>query len=291
MKDESPERRTIEELAALCEFEPTLRALYVEGVRDRGFWQHVVACHMPGVDVVVYDIDVVQVESDALVELDLPNSRRGRVIALGHLIPGYAGLTCVADSDFDWLLGSYPSSPAVLYTDFTSKDLYAFDEVVVQKFLRVVLCLDATQYRGILDVFDGVLRELFYLRTANVALNWNMEWLSPRKLLERVGRGVRFDREVFVERYLHKNGRLPARAEFEGKLRELREIAVADRRYVIRGGDYFELLAWYLADNLPGALGKYRDADVLGQALLGAIEGENLKQSEVCARLRARLVP
>src|SRR5437660_239969 len=124
------ERRTIEELAARYELEPTLRDVYVEGsfvvaMVDEALKQ--AGRH----NAAVYEISTVDVPPEVLRKHGLPDGNKGRVIALCFELDGHVTLpnqvTGLVDRDYDAVLGrSYPNR-LLLVTDYSCMEMYCFE--------------------------------------------------------------------------------------------------------------------------------------------------------------------
>lgn len=105
---------------------------------------------------------------------------------------------CIADRDFDDLIGSSSiESELLLFTDYTSIEMYLFDSNIIEKFFRLALHRDEIAAVNILQNISPFLEEMFLLRAANESLSYGMEWLSleslKRCVKKRKGGSMEFD--------------------------------------------------------------------------------------------------
>ena len=167
-------RWTIDELVARYEYEPSTCELFVEGLRDQHFYKwylkevgkgHVSVLHIDSVDITEGDLE----------SLELSAGNRNRVIALALLLDSLLATThpcvrCVADSDFDFVLQSRIWSSHLVYTDYTSIELYSYDRNVLIKTLSLALNIGEGETELLQNNMSLILRELFIVRAANQRL-------------------------------------------------------------------------------------------------------------------------
>ena len=243
-------RRSIEELLARYDLEPTLRDLYVEGIRDKAVY----GWYLRGTgheDVSVYDIGSVDVSSELLSSHGLGSGNRERVIALAlELDSDFAAtlpyVRCVADSDFDFVLDTRTDARHLLYTDYTSIDLYTYDKELLGKVLLLGFGLPDSELELLLGAMSSMLKELFAVRATNRLLGWEMSLVSFTRCCTIDGPKISFDSNVFLTRCLNNASRLGERDKFESAYRELVSTQLDDDRKGIHSGDFLELLGWYL---------------------------------------------
>ena len=126
------EFRRVAELAALYELEPTLRDVFVEGPSDRGLLKAFLNSHNRR-DVSVYSIDTVEIDGGDLQREQLPDNNRSRVIYLAAAleretsVPLRSRVVCIADADLDHVRGIRRDHELLIYTDYTSLEISAFD--------------------------------------------------------------------------------------------------------------------------------------------------------------------
>ena len=277
-------RRSIDDLLARYRLEPRLRDLYVEGVADRALY----SWYLDGIgisSVAVYPIEAVDVNSVALCLHGFDGGHRNRVLALAlELDRGFSdvlsGVRCIADSDYDFLVGRSCCSGHLLYTDYTSVELYAWDQSCLQKVFMLTFRGSQADLLQFWNSASIVLREGFLLRAANNLLKWEMRLPRLISCCEVSGSTIKFDWADYLGRLLQSAGRWHDRERFVRVVERLRLKEVADVRQCMSGEDFLELLGWYCRKRW-GWDGYRRDARSARALLfpsveLSALSSENL---------------
>ena len=243
-------RRTIEELIARYELEPELRDLFVEGPSDRIIYSwYLRKCGYKQVG--VFEIDSVDIPRELLDTYDLHTGNRSRVIVLAlELDRNFTSMLehvrCIADSDFDFILDIHHYSGHLIYTDYTSVDMYTYKEELLNKLLCLAFDHSDNQARSVFVSMTSVLRQLFIIRAVNKKLDWGMTFPRFTRCCRVRNSKIIFNRGEFVNRSLSSNQR-QKKADLFGKLYDtLETVMLSDIRKSIHGDDYFELLGWYL---------------------------------------------
>ena len=243
-------KRRLSEFLTIYHFEPDLRDLYLEGVQDTllydWFLQQTLAQ-----DVAVYSIDSIEISSDVLRRHKLRNGNRSRVIALSLELDRefpcpLSRVRCVADSDFDFVLGCVHKSNHLLYTNVTSWELYLYEADVIEKILSIGYRIRHSDFSLLFDSMSVALTDMFLIRASNQLLRWGMHILSMLRWCSTDGMRISFDRESFVNQCLINNSRSSSRDEFDRTLLSLRKPAASDPRQSIHKKDLSELLDWYI---------------------------------------------
>lgn len=220
-------RRRIDELKVRYARHPEFRDIYVEGASDK-FWVEWVLSRSGVSNVVVYDVDTVFIPPDMLAKHGFHEGEDGkkeRVVTLAYELQNHvahpAQVTCIADRDYDILLGRNYASPLLLMTDYCCQEAYLLNEQVMEKFLRVVIGCSVSPQTFLNNLFE-VLQPLHLFRAANLALRWGMGWLAPERACRVEGDLLKFQHDDFVYKYLNSGSRLSQKQEFLDKCDELR---------------------------------------------------------------------
>jgi hypothetical protein len=295
---ESEYRHKFEELVARYELEPDLRDIYVEGTTDKDLIEWFLK-QKGQQDFAIYVIDTVDIPAERLNELELNNNRRDRVIALAldiqrqlSEIPSH--LTCIADKDFDWLFQKNYECDILLFTDYSSLEMYLFNEKVLDKFMTLALGLSNPPVNEILDNLSKVLEELFLIRATNEALNLKMTWLKEKDLgncCSLKGTAIEFQTESFIAKYLNKNNQYNSQLIFVTKVQELKRNSITERRCKIRGHDFIALLCWHIKNKIAKNRKIFHDPKNVAVNLLLCVEAEELAKEHLFQRLLERLSP
>jgi Protein of unknown function (DUF4435) len=294
MEDEK--RRRLQELIARYELEPSLCDVYVEGLTDKYLIQWFL--DKLGIDnYAIYEIDTVEISTNELFQLGLNDSNRSRVIALALQLGDYfrgnlPSVTCVADRDFDYLLGSSEfDSDLLLFTDYTSIEMYLFNSSVLEKFVQLALRTHNLTSFQIIRNITPILEEMFLLRATNHDLNYGMEWLvrsALKRCLKRKGDRVEFNSNDFLEKYLNKNSRIGDKSNFLCKVQELRQKNIEEIKNKVRGHDFIDLLCWYIEPHLPSSRKGFIEPDVSFGALLCCLDIDYLMEERLFQELAKR---
>ncbi|WP_432103738.1 hypothetical protein [Streptomyces sp. bgisy091] len=170
MQDDNP-RRTLDELATLYELEPEIKDIYVEGRSDKNFLEvHI----LPGATSLLCNIfavsDRVHIPDGELIKSGLMVGNRSRIIwlaqQLADRIPGHASAVLVADKDFSSLgADKAQETHGLLYTDYSSMEAYALNELTISKLLRI--SVGAPPYvtaSSLISAIKATLISLFVIR-------------------------------------------------------------------------------------------------------------------------------
>ena len=285
-----PPRRTIYELVTMYELEPELRDIFVEGPRDRVLYSwYLQKCGYS--DVEVSEINSIEITRETLEAYDLGNGNRARLIALAHELDSeftsiLRFVRCVADSDYDFLLDSHRHANHLLYTDYTSVDMYTYDDELLRKVLRLGFNRLEMQVKELLDSITPILIETFIVRAANEKLKWGMSLPEFTRCCKVQGSRIVFDKDVYVTRCLNKNKRRSESTTFNRVREELKAVHLDDFRKSIIGNDYFELLGWYLRKRC-GWRGYARDQRSVMFILLLALDDRVLFKEGLFAKVNA----
>jgi hypothetical protein len=289
------EKRSIDDLIALYELEPSIRDIYVEGKFDKCLIEWFLS-EFNQSNYAIYDVDTVDIPAASLFSQGLLDNNRSRVIFLAIYIhrrlPTTKSLTCIADKDFSFLLGGEEfDCPFLLFTDYTSIDIYLFNEVVLDKFFCLVVRLPKLTAKDILSRVSYILEELFLIRATNQALDLGMQWLEFTRCCNHNSGNIEFQTEDFIERYLNKNSKLAEKQIFKDKITELRTNSnLLDVRCKIRGKDFIEILCFYIKNYLPNSRAKFADPEVIQGSLLGCLNASLLAQENLFQQLLRILV-
>lgn len=286
------ERRTLEELITRYHLEPELRDIYVEGKTDKILLEWFL--EQKGVEnFAVYEIDTVEIPTQKLFEYGLNDSNRSRAIALALEIQNQAELpyfTCIADKDFDWLFGKNYTCNSLLFSDYTSLEMYLFNEFILDKFFRLSLRLTKLEAKTVLTKLSQILEEVFLIRATNEALLFNMEWLQDFGGCCQINKNeIKFDSEKFIQKYLNKNSKMSEHILFITKLKELRTKKLKDTRYQIHGHDFIELLCLYIRPYLRKEIKNSYNSEILAGGLLGCVDADYLMQETLFQKLFERM--
>ena len=273
------ETKSIEELMALYELEPSVTDIYVEGDTDKYFVEWFLFRHHWS-HVNVYSIDIVEVPDEVLRRHNLPiHSNRSKVIALSlELFSRFdtnIKVMCIADRDFEDALPSVSPPPILHFTDGNSLETYSFNQLGLSKLVSVVLGGFPISPAEMQRCLAEVLRQVYAIRMANVKLKWNMEDIPFTRYVEIAGTRIQFNAEAFTRAYIQKNDRWKNRSQFERVFKECLLSLTPDDARNARGHDLCELIL-HLVRRLRRDR-KFGNRETLEGVLLGAVETADLE--------------
>jgi len=286
----SPESRSLEELVTLYELEPGLRDIYVEGSSDQSVLEWYL--DVEGLRrVVVKNIDHVEIPAAMVLGRGLEDNQRGRVIALAHYLDekfggSFSATTCVADGDFDHINSKTHGSKLVLLTDYTSMEMYFFNEESIKKLLKLALPKFPKTAKEVLTEITPVLETLFLVRMANSRLRWGLAGVNHEKCCRILDDRVDFDSDEYMNRSLRTKGRYIDKAEFVESMRMSKELLTSDPRLQIHGHDFIGFLTWYIRQHKGF---KWVRDDMVERALFASAEASRLTKEGLFLALSERL--
>lgn len=273
--------------------EGSLRNVFVEGTTDRKLISWFL--EEAGVRAQVFEIDAVVVPRSETSRLGLPNNNRGRVMALANLLADGSGscpaqATFVVDADFDYLFGEESRLPGVLITDGASCETYFFNDPCIRKFFALSAGLGGEEAERVKRQLEELLTRTFLIRAAVERLKLGLEKLEVTKAIEVEKDGsMTFDEDLYLERYLDKNGKRKMLPALKAELETVRKLAVnvKDPRRLIHGHELVDLIS-HVTRRITSRSHLHSPDDVAIELALSC-EFEALKGEHMLALLLSRL--
>jgi hypothetical protein len=287
---EDPINWTLDELTALYQLHPELCDVYVEGDSDQGLVSWFLE-EKGRKRTAVYPASVVTLPPELVLAHGLPHpSRRSEAIVLALELEVRCSpnlhVTAIADLDFDCVLKKHRTGALLLFTDYTSMEMYAFSAPIVSKLLRILAPRAKITGAEVLSRITELLKTLFALRLANHELGFGLTWLSHAKCTRLKNGEIQFDFEDYVARYLNAGGKRAHSTMFGDKVGEIKRRLLADARLQIRGHDFIEVLAWYLCKSFKSC--KDLTPNHLKGLLMVQLAAEDLESEELFKALLKR---
>jgi len=283
------ERRTIDELATRYILEPELRDIYVEGPRDKKLFKWFLNKSEFN-NIEIYEINSIDISDDLINTLGLQSGNRDRLIALSVELERFLPISikyvlCIADSDFDFLLGRKYGPRYLLYTDYTSIEIYFYYEQIIEKILLFSVHRDTIEIPALMEILTEILQELFIIRSANEKLGWGLTWVDFIKNCKIKNGLIEFDVRKFIEKYLLKNNKLDRINEFIETCEELKKVKVETHKHRIHGEDYFELLGWYISKLVHNGGHHYRNEQIMRTIIFQSANVRELTNEKMFEKL------
>lgn len=249
-------KRSLQELIVRYRLESDIFDIYVEGKEDSYFYKCFLKC-LGIKNFVVYEISTVRFNEGDLFKYRLSNSKKLKVVFLAkeleeNLPRSSHKIICVVDADFDHFLNIKYAYDYLLSTDFTSIEMYLYDEMAVDKFFDIVIRkTNSVNSKIFLENLSVPLRQLFLVRVANELLQTGKTWPKLKNDMFEFSDGAVFLKmSDFLDRYLQNNALLKER--FNKIIEEKRDSVLKDPRMGIHGKDFLDLLWIYINEKFNG---------------------------------------
>ena len=295
MNSELP-RRSIPELVALYELEPTLRDVVTEGETDKAFIRWFLdSVHGNANEVSVYSVDELDVPAHIVAAHGLAIGNRSELIALCLEIEKRMGrdsrnLTGIIDSDADCLFGATCNCSLVLRSDFSCLEMYLLDERCLGKMLKLSFPKVQISPAQVIAQLAPILRDLFLTRAANQKLALGAKWIDFGSFVDVQRCKLSLRLAEFHRSFLQNSGLWHRRTDLGRVIDVLRTLLPGDPRHESNGHDALCLLGYFLR----GVYKKAKDADrthphVLVHILTCSIETDDVKWHPMFVALLARV--
>lgn len=264
----SDDRWSVDELLTRYELEPGIADVFVEGQFDRDVLQR---CFEDSGERgrVAYPIEVVDVPSATLRAHGLTPGRKQEVIALARelgVLPDPRAYRCLVDRDLDHWFGALENTPRLVWTRYTSIDLYFYGAKTLNDLLLVAAKCVVPNWSKLEVSLEAALITLFAFRLADRELGLTLRWISFDRCLSLTKGAIVLDSAEYVQRLLAANRKTSEKAKFLAAVGKWSGAVPSDKRQFVRGHDYVELIAW--AIRKLGGLREFQSADAVERLLV-----------------------
>ena len=267
------QRSTIAEIKIKYRLNPSLaKTVYVEGSTDKSLLQWFIK-QAKIKDIIVLEIRSVEIPNNETQSLGLEDNNRNRIIALTRLIE--KNIIAIIDSDFNFLEEvSYKKTSNLLETDYANMEMYLYNEENLDKiFLNYKESKQAQDFL----LFNNILIELFLISYAKKKIKNELSKVDFSKNITLKSNQIIFDRDSYLSKYLHHNKELIK--EFDKFINDIKKSLPTDRRKIINGHHFVELLYIYLEI-------KQKDAkEIFTKSLYASFEYATLKKENMFTKL------
>ncbi|WP_146046232.1 hypothetical protein [Streptomyces cahuitamycinicus] len=294
-------------MATLYELEPDIRDVIVEGQVDAHFYHWFLDCAGVGDDVRVFSVkDRVIVDDSTITEHGNLIGERGRVITVAQIVndmaPDQRSGIFIADADYGPVgQDNFPRLNCLIYTDYGSLEIYAFNVRTIEKVLRVILRAPrALAASAVLAAMSDALRSLFYARLVMRCAPGGAPLVKKYAECCAVSNGVLV---LDYESLLRNSFSSVRKAERDGWNEErlyklyldfIKEGASDDVRKEMSGHDVSALLIRYLKIAAPQVFREdrkgFEDRDTMERALMSSVEFVDVEREPLFVELVSRVV-
>jgi len=283
-------RRPLVVIKARYELMPSLKEVYVEGKvieLYRWFFQAKNMHHVK-----VYSIDTVEIDEKIINSYGLnEESNQHKLIALSEELQNdykedSLKVRCIVDADYDRHLKTTRNNNFLEYTDYTSVEMYFFNEPALDKFIGIVLKGLPVKCSLLIRNMAKVLERVYLIRLSNEKLKWGMRFPKKetlKKYFVWTKTKIEFKEKEFIKNYLIMNGKGKKKAEFECIMKEYEGNLEADARHNIRGHDFTWAL-FHVSKKIKKRIG-FSTWERMESALLGCVEMAFVEDEQLFQRL------
>ncbi|GAP44843.1 hypothetical protein TBC1_12655 [Lentimicrobium saccharophilum] len=242
-------KRKIEEVITLYKLEPEICDLWVEGPSDSYFYGHFMS-RMGSKICIIKGLETLDCSTyfEAYPTL---NSNREKGIFFSNLlnqqIKNDLRVRIIVDKDLESLVNRDPPSKFTLYTDFSSIEMYLFNEVVFSKIFEIGLNGFPIRPSETIRAFENILVDFFVFRCARFLLDNSaiLVSLETNVVIEKHGL-IKFDFNDYLSKFLNRNNLLFKREIYLEKINELKKNINQDLRNYMHGHDFVNLFFKYV---------------------------------------------
>ena len=282
--------RTVSEIIARYELEPTLRDIFVEGKTDKFFVEWVLE-KSKNENVRVYEINDIVISDDEVFDLEksLNKNNRQKAIKIAHIISkqisGCKSVIFIIDSDFDIVLKVHHNLDILFLTDYANLEMYLYNKKVIHKFSKFYLRGFPKETEFIIEQIKPTLQNLFLIRLTVYLLKWKLEHIPPTKLLEVENFKLRFNLEEFIKRYLNSNNLFHQIPMFKESLDRNRMLLTSNPKNQINGHDFINVLRTYIQKSIKSKKKFCDDYDIVCGALYNCLEFSDVADMPLISKI------
>ena len=283
-------KKKLSEVILLYTLEPDLKDIYVEGITDKLCYSSAIDCQY----LKIIEIDSIDFSElyDSLPELKRNNRRK--LIELSKQFDSAFGLklsniSCIVDTDFDFFSTDVVWNCYLKYTDYTSLEMYFFNENTLDKLFSKILHGFPITTARIIEELSKVLVELFFLRLSirnclgeEIYSHINIIDVKNSISIDRRNGIIIFEVEQHIHKILNTNGLLNRKCEVLEHFKILKSKSFPDNRFQIRGHDFIHLL-FLLINKIKNSINI--NEEILDRILLVCVCNETLKKERLITKL------
>lgn len=284
-------KRTLRELMALYQMEPSIADIFVEGPFDRDMMGDIIE-ELVGRNVEIYPISSVDVNEavDDNVRQYIQLGNKGQVIVLCYAL-GLNGVpphqfAGIVDADADRLVDAHCDINGIFYTDYCCMEMYAFTSTNFQKFLRIIASeQDVNRIESIRQSLAKILVRAFCIRTAKYVLYGTGRKVPLPGFISFSDGELRFDEMNFIMANLSVSGPYASEVNLRQKMAFLSSRVGNDLRHAMDGHDLGHLLSMILKK----FYNHHIDGQHTARHLFGFLDATELAGCDLVRELTERL--
>ena len=241
-------KRTLEEIIDIYIYEPTIRDIYVEGIRDKAFFEWFIdELDIDNLSVKLIENLIIPSKIESKFEVDTNSNKKNKILLMAHELeirqPTLENARFLADKDFDDFLLKKYKCKFLLYTDYTCMEMYLFNPEILKNFFRWQLKKLPKSPEKILQEFTNILEKVFLIRLARILLDFDFIIKDFSVYLNIASNNLVFDSQKMIKTLL-KNQAEKIKL-LNRKLIELEQKLTMEPRNQMYKWDFVCLLKFY----------------------------------------------
>lgn len=248
------DKRKISELITLYSLEPALNDIYVEGPSDKCLINRFLNDKNGIVNIIeINDIDFSELYEN---KPNLKSNCKNKIVELSDQLESnfsnsLSQVMCIVDRDFDDFLNRIIRNSYLHYTDFSSIELYFFNEKSFNIFFKDILHGFPFRSEHIIGQLKPVLNDIFNIKLAllNVfGIDFETNDFDFKKLIviDKASGTISFDSKDYIYRYLNTKRLMPYKDSVEEHFFKLTESSPHRLDFKVRGHDFIYLFHIYI---------------------------------------------
>jgi len=249
----SVEKRLISELVTMYSLEPELNDIYVEGPSDKCLINRYLKKNDRNINIVeINDIDFSELYVD---KPELKSNCKNKIIELSNQLEinftnSLEKVICIADRDFDDFLNKIVINSYLNYTDYSSIELYFFNENSLNNFFNDILHGFPVKTKDVIPQLKSVLNDIFNIKLSllNIfGVDFEINDYDFKKTINinKINGVINFNPSDYISRYLNTRKLMSHKEIVERLFYELTNEKKDLLDLKIRGHDFMYLFFLY----------------------------------------------
>lgn len=254
MDSTAVEKRSLAELLTLYSLEPELSDIYVEGPSDKILINRYFKNQGKTINIVeINDIDFGEL---CEIKPELKSNCKNKVVELSRQLEdnfsnSLKTVICIADRDFDNFLNKIVTNSYLHYTDFSSIEMYFFNETSLSVFFKDILHDFPFTSGNIITKLQPILNHIFNIKLALLNVfgdEFEVNDFDIKKLavINKESGEINFNPSDYIFRYLNSKKLMAYKNAVDEQFAKLSGINTDSIELKIRGHDFMYLFFLYI---------------------------------------------
>lgn len=243
-------KRTVAEFVSVCQLEPTIKNIYVEGLSDVLVINRFLRKRKIN-NVTVYAIETIDFE-DVLSNMSTTESQiikgnnKEKVVLLAQEVEKevkQCPFLAIIDRDLDFVNNHVKKGRYLSYTDYNSMDMYLYSQYYVDALLtnsfRITSKFNVDNF---LSSIGSVCRTLFHIRAYLESSDGAMVDVKKCLSYDKKNNTCVFDMTKYITKIIQANNIKESSEELRKQIEEKAKAPIVDTRLEIKGHDFIKIL-------------------------------------------------